>query len=175
MTAWAPLLVPAGSAAFGGLIGAGSAIWAQVITHRGTTAREREARLDAFKIKRFESERETLVALQDTIQEMHGLIARRYLSGKRPDEFDDNPRLNDLQAAINKLASRTLATEARASTLFYLAAATTTGSDPSSFKEHGYPEAFSKAMLELGMAIVQDPFNDHSLRLTPPAPVDPAS
>jgi len=62
MTEWANLLIPAASAAFGGLVGGGSAILTQVVTRRGTSSREQEARHDVFKVKRFEIERETLLA-----------------------------------------------------------------------------------------------------------------
>ena len=82
MTAWAALLIPAGSAAFGGLAGAGSAIWAKIVTHRSTDARERAARRETLKIKRFESERETLLALQDAVHRLHQIVDRAQQSPK---------------------------------------------------------------------------------------------
>ncbi|TYB47887.1 site-specific integrase [Actinomadura chibensis] len=54
VTAWARLLVPATGVAVGGIITGGAAIWGQVLTHRGTYERERGARRDAFKVKRYE-------------------------------------------------------------------------------------------------------------------------
>jgi hypothetical protein len=70
MTAWASLLIPAGSAAAGGIVAGASAIWAQAVTQRGTSTREREARREAFILKRLDTERETLISLQDAIEEV---------------------------------------------------------------------------------------------------------
>jgi hypothetical protein len=75
MTDWAAMLVPAGTLVAGSVL----TMFGQVLIDRRALRREREARRDAYKVKRYELERETLLALQNAISE-HCTIAIRVMS-----------------------------------------------------------------------------------------------
>jgi hypothetical protein len=71
MTAWASVLIPAGSAIFGAVVAGSAAFGSQIFTQRRTYARERESREHAFTVRRYEIERDTLLQLQTAISELY--------------------------------------------------------------------------------------------------------
>lgn len=95
MTQWANLLIPAGSVIAGGLLTGGLTLWGQALVNKGTHAREREARHDAFKVRQREIERDALLELQGALIEHWNL---RH-------EKEPGPRL-DLEAKILAITAR---------------------------------------------------------------------
>lgn len=154
MTAWAPLLVPAGSAMVGALIGGGATIAGQLVTNGGTRKREREARRDAFQVKRFEIERDTLIALQDVIQDHHaawGLVAvREHLDTP---EWELMSNMGKKTTEATKLAARVLDEDTRAKVHAYLTTAhATLQGDPTVSTD------YATAQAAIGAALRRNPF-----------------
>lgn len=115
MTPWATMLIPAGSVVVGAAIAGGTAIGGQVFTHRGSSQREREARRDAFKVARFEIERETLLSLQEALLEHVKLVAHIMDLGELDELEDAANKAEDVvqsELRIVMLTSRCLAREA---------------------------------------------------------------
>ncbi|MBC6456367.1 hypothetical protein [Actinomadura sp. HBU206391] len=106
MTEWANLLIPAASVIAGGLVTGGLTLWGQALVNKGTHAREREARHDAFRVRQREIERDALLTLQDALGEHFRIW--QHLRGTavevRPPESVDQFRLVRLK--ILSLISR---------------------------------------------------------------------
>ncbi|MGI8333523.1 hypothetical protein ACRYCC_26520 [Actinomadura scrupuli] len=163
MTAWASMLVPAGSVVVGAVIAGGAAVGGQVLTHRGNFQRERAARREAFKITRFETERETLLSLQAALLEHLELVlkvqnAAEVQQWERVENRVDEVVRSDLK--ILTLTSRCLAREAVEAVDRFRRrshSATTNLGEPVSIAVE-----FKKAQDLLGLALRQDPFEgDH--------------
>jgi hypothetical protein len=159
------LLIPALSGLAGALIGGAATVWSQIVTHRGTARREREAREHAFMIKRYEIERDTLLALQDALlahSRVFLQVARgQSLSGREspPTELE----LLDELVTISKLVPRLLDDEARSLTTQYSLVAHQTlkhgfGTNEGANKMIG--DVYSNAQEAIGAALRKDPFSN---------------
>lgn len=67
MSVWLTSVLPVGTL----VVGAALTMAGQALSDRRTRFRERQAREDAFRIESFKLERETLIALQDQLDELY--------------------------------------------------------------------------------------------------------
>ncbi|MEO3808075.1 hypothetical protein ABGB17_03645 [Sphaerisporangium sp. B11E5] len=157
----ADLLIPAVSAVIGAIVGGGATIISQILTQRGTYKREREARRDAFQTRRFEIERDTLLALQDAVTK-HSLTLSSYINGDLPADIraTDTDLLDDWREVV-KLAHRVLDRDAAQAATEYCDVAHRAAQDPHGERQN-LISAFGKAQQALGAAIRHDPFQPDS-------------
>ncbi|GAA2298412.1 hypothetical protein GCM10010402_66290 [Actinomadura luteofluorescens] len=153
----------------GGLITGGASIWAQKVTHRGTYQREREARRDAFQVKRFEIERDALLELQDALAfHIRGIL---HVDQGLPMSNDIEITRLDLVDTVTKmwlLHTRLLDDEARKLCLQYLKRYRTYADARNAAQANGNElpedaleplwEAFRNAQAAIGRSLRQDPF-----------------
>ncbi|MGI5223536.1 hypothetical protein [Actinoallomurus sp. CA-142502] len=118
MTQWANVLATGGAAAAGGALTGFSAIWAQVVTHRGTSKREREARREESLRKHLNLEQDTLLALQDALEEVSSLVARIRV-GLIGDPMELATEAHGKIGRAMKLANRTRAIDAAKAAIWY--------------------------------------------------------
>lgn len=169
MTAWASLLVPAGAVAIGGVVTGASAIWTQVLVHRVTSERERESRRDTFMVKRFETERDTLLALYEAVYELHMMHISLRAGIRERGGKDVTDNYLNLSDKIAMLANRTLDKDAAHAARKY---GLLVYQRPRDESKDPVPDeittAWAKAMECIGSAIRRDPFSgrdpwdDHS-------------
>jgi hypothetical protein len=167
MAALADLLIPAGSALVGALIGSAGTIGSQIVTNRGVHKREQEARRDAFMSRRYEIERDTLLALQDAFTK-HSVTWSSYINGELPPEAraTDFDVLGDWREVV-KLAARTLDREAADAATKYCEVAHRAMNDPHGEREN-LIEAFGRAQQIVGGALRRNPYAE-SLDVRPEA------
>jgi hypothetical protein len=153
----ADLLIPAGSAVAGALVGGGTTIYSQMIAQSGTRVRDREARQDAFESRRFEIERDTLLALQDAV-EAHRMTWSSHVNGELSPEAraTDMELLNDWGKVV-KLAHRVLDRDAAKAAEEYCVVANRAVKDPYGEREN-IIRAYGDAQKAIGTAIRQDPY-----------------
>jgi hypothetical protein len=175
VTTWASLLIPAGSVAVGGLITGGFAVWSQNVIHLRTSERDREARYEAFTIRRYELEREVLVALQDAL-ERHVMLYNRFKYRDQLEEGDEKATRIDLVAIhseVVKLANRTMNIAAGLAALEYIGLTSELSGqllkvdDNEAYKQAG--AAWTKAVTEIGKALRMDPLSGATFGRTHPA------
>lgn len=156
------MLIPAGSVVVGAVIAGGAAVGGQILTHRGSFQRERMARREAFRIAQFETERETLLSLQEALLEHLDLVllvqnAAEEQQWERVENRVDAVARNDLR--ILTLTSRCLARDAvKAVDKFRSQAHSGTRNFGESFS---IAQEFKDAQELLGLALRQDPLIDH--------------
>lgn len=158
------LLITALTGLAGALIGGGATVWSQTVTHRGTARREHEAREHAFKIKRYEIERDTLLALQDALL-AHSRLFLQVAHGRPLPGRDETPTQLDLLdelSTISKLVARVLDDDARSLTEQYGVIAHEAlkqgfGTDESA--NTVISDIYSKAQDAIGAALRRDPFS----------------
>lgn len=104
MTDWAAILIPVGTLALGSLL----TMIGQARSDRQIARRERDSRREDFRIRRYEIERDTLLALQEAVIE-HVTLATHMLTLMRRGEKDVSLTEYGLQRIrIRMLASRCL-------------------------------------------------------------------
>jgi hypothetical protein len=161
MATMAALLIPAGSVLFGGLITGGFTVASQSLTNRGTFKRERDARHESFRVRRFEIERETLMSLQDSItQYMRTFVLLRGGHGLKGEAPLDSFELNDQLAKVTALTARTSNDDARMCVHHYLIVAHELSLQDEDIPVEDLVDAYGKAQTALGDALRRDPFTD---------------
>jgi hypothetical protein len=123
MTVWAESLLPVGSLIAGSMM----TMAGQVLTDRRQSRRESDKRRDDFRLRRYETERETLLALQDAIDK-HILSSKTLLAAVRdaygdwlqPEPFAEVLTFAEREFNIEKLAARCLDREAAEATLAFI-------------------------------------------------------
>lgn len=104
MTNWAASLIPVGSLFAGSLL----TMVGQALTDRRISRREREKRLDGYRVRSFEIERETLLSLQEAIKQHFFLVIDRYENPSTEEE----QKYYEGEHLIGMLADRCRAHEA---------------------------------------------------------------
>lgn len=122
------------------------------MTHKGTYKREREAREHALKVKRYENDYETLLALHQAMSDYARIVEflKEGLEGATLEE------LITLSAKISGLAVRVQDKKVGRSVFAYLDGAETYFAGRSTFEE--FAQAYKAAVLQVGRAIRRDPF-----------------
>lgn len=161
MAAMADVLIPAGAVLLGGVITGVFTIYGQNLTHRSTHKREREARRDAFLVKRYEIERDTLIALQEAIREHNvawGLVAVRERLNDDPVELIAN--LGAKVSTATTLVARVLDNDARSAVYEYLSTTQAMLTPSTSQEFAATSDAHARAQEAVGEAIRRDPLED---------------
>jgi len=104
MTSWAASLIPVGSLAFGSAL----TLFGQALSDRRTSRRERESRLDAIRVRRYEIERDTLLALQDGVLRYLELGAKTLAEKGKQGPVEDPTEVILLAMQLRMLAGRCL-------------------------------------------------------------------
>lgn len=155
MTVWATL-IPVGSALAGSALTIVGSMSSQALTDRRASRREIVRRHDEFAVRRFEIERETLLALQEVIGEL--AIAVAQLQTQDPTELSPlHLKVVQCVATIQRLAHRVLADDAREAALDVVGGVIAAGSDLAEIHE-SLSRTYGKAQSTLGEALRRDPF-----------------
>jgi hypothetical protein len=156
MTAWANLLIPAGSVVAGGLVTGSLTLWGQALVNKGTHKREREARHDAFKVRQREIERDALLALQDALSEAFRIYTAHAGSGERTSD-GVHDRLIELQMTVLTLSTRVPLNVGMAASKFNHEANIAIRKNPSRVVERGeVADAFANVQALAGDALMRD-------------------
>jgi hypothetical protein len=151
MTDWAAMLVPAGTLVAGSVL----AMCGQGLVDRRALRREREARRDNFTVKRYELERDTLLAQQDAlIRHMQICI---FLASSDPKSADTHGDLVDVVEKIVMLNARTFDSDVRAAVKQYIQVAGA-GDKTKNWSPERMKQFFSEAQNAIGSALRKDPF-----------------
>ncbi|MCW2940506.1 MAG: hypothetical protein JWN00_3491 [Actinomycetia bacterium] len=157
MTAVLDLVIPAGSALIGAVVGGAATIGSQWLTQRGTYKRDREARRDTFQARQFEIERDTLLALQDAVT-AQSLTWSRFVNGDLPvEERATDSDLLDGWREVLKLAHRARDRNAADAALAFCVVANRADLNPHGERQN-IINAFGDAQRALGIALRRDPY-----------------
>jgi hypothetical protein len=155
MTSWAASLIPVASLALGSVL----TMVGQARSDRRISRRERESRRDEFRIRRYEIERDTLLALQDAVIE-HAKQAAQMINSIRDDKQVDLADLTINEMRIRMLTSRCLSRDvAEAVNNFCDQVKLRVRSEQSGkCKGAGWASQLQRATDLLGEALRRDPF-----------------
>src|SRR5215469_8406067 len=104
MTNWTATFIPVGSLLLGSVL----AMCGQALSDRRTSGRDRESRLADLRIRQYEIERETLLALQNAVAQHVKIAAEAFKTAKDHRPAFDNTELPINEMEIRLLAARTL-------------------------------------------------------------------
>jgi hypothetical protein len=157
MADWVTALVPVSSLAAGSLLG----MLGQGLSDRRALRREREARIEAFAIKRYEHERQNLLTLQEVLEEHWRIYSDRQHEAEIMDK-PSHPAQDEVNALskVTMLNARTLHEVARLAVSDYInVAAYGINTQPQVTDR----DLFMQAQDAIGVALRHDPLEDLDL------------